>query len=215
MLLAKEILSKIPSDQSIRILDICSGSGCIPLLLAKQGKGRIHTVGLEYDEGTLSVARENIKHNGLEDVSSFEQFDIFQNTNELQAKIGKFDIIISNPPYVSSDDMKEVEGKWFEGKLALQGKLREESNKDIDDGYSFYRRILELYKDFVNPSRSKEIPKLVLEVGSKQSQVVQEIYKDQGRIEIYKESERRLDISTPKLESGDQVGTERSLWIYD
>ena len=85
---------------------------------------------------------------------------------------------------------------------------------DNDDGYSFYRRIRSVYADFLLADRPKEIPKLVLEVGSKQSGPVQDMYKGEGRIEVYKETERRRDIGAPKLEVGDMVGTERSLWIY-
>lgn len=184
-------------------------------MLAKRGQGRIHTVGLEYDEATLSIARENITRNKLESVSSFEQFDIFQDTAALRERLGEFDMVISNPPYVSSSDMKEVEGRWYEGKLALQGKLKEDKAKDDDDGYSFYRRILRMYMTFLSPTRPREIPKLVLEVGAKQSQTVQDIYEGQGRVEIQRETERRRDIATPKLEADDMVGTERSLWIYD
>lgn len=122
--------------------------------------------------------------------------------------------------------MKEVETKWHEGKYALQGKLKErqrkESETDIgndddedDDGYSFYRRILEIYTPFLSPTRPSSIPKLVLEIGSTQSRPVQDMYRDQGRMEVYKETERRKDLSAPKLEHGNMVGTERSLWIYE
>jgi hypothetical protein len=85
---------------------------------------------------------------------------------------------------------------------------------DNDDGYSFYRRIRSVFADFLLADRPKEIPKLVLEVGSKQSEPVQDMYRGEGRIEVYKETERRRDIGAPKLEVGDMVGTERSLWIY-
>jgi release factor glutamine methyltransferase len=125
ILLANSILLSIPLDTSIRILDICTGSGCIPLLLASLGKGRIEVVGVDVDDRALGVARENAKRNRLEDVSRFEKLDLFddEDSKGLRERVGVFDMVISNPPYVSSEDMKKVEGKWFEGKFALQGKL--------------------------------------------------------------------------------------------
>jgi release factor glutamine methyltransferase len=214
LLLAQHILSNAES-RKVRILDICSGSGCIPLLLAKQGKGQIQTVGLEVDDRALFVARENAQINGIEEVSSFEKFDLFEgDLTALREKLGDFDMVVSNPPYVSSADMRKVEGSWWEGKYALQGKLKDhDGHSEIeDDGLSFYRRIGEIYKMFLSPNRSPKIPDLVLEVGSVQSAPVQAMF--EGRIEVYKETPRRKDLSTPKLEEGDMVGTERSLWIY-
>jgi hypothetical protein len=133
---------------------------------------------------------------------------------------------------VSSEDMKKVENTWFEGKFALQGKLRgkgqppvgsseshgDEDVTDGDDGYSFYRRIKQVYGSFLDESIGQEIkvklPKLVLEVGSTQSRPVQEMYTSEGRLEVQRETERRKEIGAPKLEDGDMVGTERSIWVY-
>lgn len=215
-LLADKLLSTLRDDRKLRILDICSGSGCCPLLLAHQGNGRITTVGLEVDLKALSVARENAELNKIDHLSTFEEFDLFEgNVQELQKRLGKFDLVISNPPYVSSADMKKLNGKWHEGNFALQGKLRSADAEKEDDGLSFYRRILDIYKDFLSDDRPAGIPKCALEVGATQSKPVQELYSKEGRQEVYKETKRRVDVSTPKLEKGNMVGTERSLWIYD
>lgn len=219
LLLAAHILSSTPPTPIIRILDICSGTGCIPLLLAQQGGGRIHTVGLDVDDRALTIARENIKRNQLDQVSSFEKFDLFEDdVPALRERLGAFDVVISNPPYVSSADMRKVEGKWPEGNFALQGKLKTEStNGDAgdDDGLSFYRRIHDIYTSLLSPDRPSAIPKLVLEVGSTQSPPVKAMYEGEGRQEVHKETARRKDLSTPKLEEGDTIGTERCIWIYD
>jgi hypothetical protein len=103
--------------------------------------------------------------------------------------------------------MKEVETKWHEGKYALQGKLKDRQRKDSendncndddedDDGYSFYRRILEIYTPFLSSTRPSSIPKLVLEIGSTQSRPVQEMYREEGRMEVYKETFERAKVGT-------------------
>jgi len=186
----------------------------------------------------LSVANENAKRNNLDQISTFERFDLFEDdVAAFKEKLGGFDMVVSNPPYVSSEDMRKVEGKWWEGRFALQGKLKGEvkpngslnemkphvqvhatstaSSVEDDDGLSFYRRIHEIYSIFLSPTRSTIIPKLVLEVGDKQAPAVKAMYKEQGRLEVIRETARRRDLSTPKLEEGDMVGTERCLWIYD
>jgi len=206
------------------------------------------------DDRALAVARENSERNHLQHLSSFERFDLFEDdVGVLRRRLGEFDMVVSNPPYVSSKDMKEVKGKWWEGKFALQGKLKgslegpqqnlslhtdgrggldyarmtngngngndEDHDEKVDednddDGLSFYRRIHEIYSLFLSLTRPPSIPKLVLEVGAKQSPPVKLMYADQGRLEIQKETPRRKDLSTPKLERGDMAGTERSIWIY-
>lgn len=129
LLLASALLSSSSTATErapIRILDICTGSGCIPLLLASKGKGRIHVVGLDVDDRALAVARENASRNNLDNVASFEKLDLFvdDDVESLRKRLGGFDLVVSNPPYVSSEDMDTVEGKWHEGKFALQGKLK-------------------------------------------------------------------------------------------
>jgi len=232
LLLAENILSNLPSTrQTIRILDICSGSGCIPLLLAHQGGGRIQTVGLEVDDQALALARENAVHNKIDHLSTFEKFDLFEDdVHTLRERIGGFDMIISNPPYVSSEDMRKIKGTWWEGRYALQGKLKGRNGENAaindasgavhdedeeDDGLSAFRRILEIYPTFLSTSRPDTIPKLVLEVGAKQSPPVKAMFASEGRFHVTKETPRRKSLSTPKLEKGDMVGTERSLWIYE
>ena len=199
------------------------------------------------DDRALAVARENVQRNGLENVARFEKFDLFDDSpeakEELLARLKEegregygLDMIVSNPPYVSSEDMRKVEKTWFEGKFALQGKLKGKANRgdaaerrtdgegdngdeavtDGDDGYSFYRRIKQVYSAFLDESAGTiaELPKLVLEVGSTQSKPVQDMYASEGMLEIQKETERRKEIGAPKLEDGDMVGTERSIWVY-
>ena len=128
-------------ERPFRILDICSGSGCIPLLLAALGQGLVHVVGLDVDDRALAVARENIERNKLQAVARFEKFDLFDESAEAMGRLQSdisiegrggfgFDMVVSNPPYVSSEDMRKVEKTWHEGKFALQGKLRRPSQVD-------------------------------------------------------------------------------------
>lgn len=144
-------------------------------------------------------------------------------------KAGGFDLVVSNPPYVSAKDMQELAGAWWEGNYALQGKLSSSASNERghvndehaqDDGLSFYRRIAQIYTRFLSEGTHSErdngsIPKLVLEIGATQSKPAQDIYRSHGRLEVYKETKRRMSVGAPKLEKGDMVGTERSLWIYE
>lgn len=219
------------------------------------------------DDRALAVARENAKRNGIDHLTRFEKFDLFEDSPDARQDLLRrlkasdaegrregygFDMVVSNPPYVSSEDMRKVEKTWHEGRFALQGKLRgrngsgagsvsaagsasavqarvnvdpeseaeqetgDEEVLDGDDGYSFYRRIKEVYSLFLDESAGTiaSLPKLVLEVGSTQSSPVQDMYTSEGRLEIQCETERRKEIGAPKLEDGNMVGTERSVWIY-
>ena len=110
------------------ILDLCTGGGCIAIACAMTFPDATVT-GSDISEDALSVARLNNEHFDLEDRCDFIQSDLFEN---LQGK--KYDLIISNPPYVDAEDMSELPEEYqFEPKLGLASG---------NDGLDITRKIL-------------------------------------------------------------------------
>jgi release factor glutamine methyltransferase len=113
---------------SARILDVCTGSGCIALALAKRLPSAI-VYGVEKSGAALHYALINARENGL-DNACFIQGDLFDPLGP-----ARFQCIVSNPPYIRSGDIAglQSEVRDFEPREALDGGM---------DGLSFYRRIL-------------------------------------------------------------------------
>lgn len=133
-----------------RVLDLCTGSGCMGLAVAHYNP-EVIVDAVDISEDALDVARINTDMLGLEDRVNLISSDLFDN---LDKKI-KYDIIISNPPYVPSKSMQELPQEYtHEPKLALHSG---------DDGLSHANRILESAKDFLT-----EDGLLFLEVGEAQ-----------------------------------------------
>ena len=127
-------------DQDPRILDLCCGSGCIGLAIASRLKDARVTLG-DLSKEALSVARKNIQRNHLGGRVSCVQVDAME---EPPAFLGKFDMIVSNPPYVTAGEMEELPKsvKDFEPHMALYGG---------PDGLDFYRSITERYRSILKP----------------------------------------------------------------
>ena len=127
-------------DQAPRILDLCTGSGCIGLAVA--GRVRDAKVTLaDISKDALVVAKKNISAQHQTGRVMAVQADALAKPT---AFLGKFDMIISNPPYIDKKDMGEldVSVKDYEPHLALYGG---------DDGLDFYRAIAENYKAALKP----------------------------------------------------------------
>ena len=127
-------------DQDPRILDLCCGSGCIGLAIASRLKDARVTLG-DLSKEALSVARKNIQRNHLGGRVSCVQVDAME---EPPAFLGKFDMIVSNPPYVTAGEMEELPPsvKDFEPHMALYGG---------PDGLDFYRSITKRYRSILKP----------------------------------------------------------------
>ncbi len=125
-------------EKSYRILDIGTGSGCLLLSLADEFL-QAECIGIDKSLAALSVARQN-------DISGkvlFRQAD-FTDLN-FAADLGKFDIIISNPPYISTADIADLEPnvRLYDPMLALDGGA---------DGLSSYRSLAACLPDMLNPN---------------------------------------------------------------
>ena len=157
----------------LKILDLCTGSGCIPLLLnnlISKSHGKLEIHGWDISEHAIALAKENLRHNfQLGHVKTtfhkrinFEVVDIFDNssrlTNILQKQStrgmvnAKVDIIISNPPYISQEAFKKETTRSvrnWEPKLALVPRKPPQSKhlKRVDAADIFYQRLLVLHTD--------------------------------------------------------------------
>lgn len=152
-----------------RVMDMCTGSGCIAITLQKLGGFQVMAV--DISEEALTLARKNAQRNQAQ-VTFFQSnmFDQLSNTS-------KVDVIVSNPPYIESKVVDELddEVKKYEPRLALDG---------MEDGLHFYRILAREGKRFLN-----EGGRLYVEIGFDQAEAVKELFGAQGflDIQVYKD----------------------------
>src|SRR3989338_9404715 len=155
-ILVEEAIKAAATGHAPLILDLCTGSGCIAVTLAKEiPDSRVFAV--DISEKVLSVARENAERHGVAERITFLNGDIFEPLNGLNIKA---DIIVSNPPYISKKMMAglEPEVKDYEPQAALYGG---------DDGLDFYRRIIS-----ESPAYLTQGGHLILEMGYDQTEEI-------------------------------------------
>ena len=149
------ILTENP-EESLKILDIGTGSGAIALALAKNRPDWSVTAA-DISQDALELASENTRNQNLN--IFFKKSDCFAEISE------KYDIIVSNPPYISREDESEV------GLNVLHSEPHLALFAD-EDGLAIYRRIAEDAKDYL-----KDGGKIYLEIGYKQGQSVPELFR--------------------------------------
>ena len=138
-----------PLATSLNILDLCTGSGCIAISLAKLIPN-CEIVATDISETALAVARENAKLHGVEDRITFLQGDLFDALVPLGDT--KFDIVVSNPPYIKTGDLNNLPSEvQYEPRLALDGG---------EDGERFYNRIQSFYRKYAADSSRLFLEKL-------------------------------------------------------
>ena len=168
-------------DQNPRILDLCCGSGCIGLAIASRLKDARVTLA-DLSGPALSVARKNIQRNHMGGRVSCVQVDAMEAP---PAFLGKFDMIVSNPPYVTASEMEELPDsvKKYEPHMALFGGT---------DGLNFYRAITKNFRDLLKPGGF-----LCYEFGMGQGDAVCAILEEKGftvleRTRDYNDRERAV-----------------------
>lgn len=190
-----------------RILDIGTGSGCIPLALAASLRqyDNVHAVGVDVADSAVELARENVVRCGFEKLVTIGKADLFANdfasvANGLASDGefdvgagsgsggGAYDIIISNPPYITREAYKSLASsvKDWEDRGALVGEVQNDAS-EADDGLIFYRRIVSLLPSLLarpvstsTAAVSVGFPSVVFEVGEGQAEAVKRLLVEAG-----------------------------------
>ena len=160
-LLVEEV---IKHSEGISVLDMCTGSGCIAISIALFGKPS-KVAASDISEKALEVARENAKSLKAGEIS-FIQGDMFENVTD------KFDIIVSNPPYIETGEIDELmpEVRDYIPRLALDGDI---------DGLKFYRIISKEAVKKLNKNG-----RIFYEIGYNQSRAVASILLENGFTDV-------------------------------
>ncbi|MDR2570104.1 MAG: peptide chain release factor N(5)-glutamine methyltransferase [Oscillospiraceae bacterium] len=144
-----------------RLLDLCTGSGCIGLAVAANVPG-CKIVMIDSSEKALSICRENIRKNGFNRNITVIDADVLMKP---PAILGEFDVIVSNPPYIPSNEIKNLDDsvKDYEPVEALDGG---------DDGLDYFHAIAENWRKLLKPGGH-----LAVECGINQAAAVRYILK--------------------------------------
>lgn len=162
-ILVERALDLMSKDKPYKVLDLGTGSGCILLSLLKECPLALG-VGVDISKEALEVAKENAALLGVLKRVEF----INKSWNDLDFSLKPFDIIVSNPPYIESEEIKKLdkEVKDYDPMLALDGGK---------DGLDCYRDIALLAKKWL-----KIDGYILLEVGCSQAEPVKNIFKKEG-----------------------------------
>lgn len=162
---ANKLIKKINAK---KVLDLCTGSGCVAVSLAYYNDN-VSVVASDVSEAALEVAKSNALINNVSEKIKFIKSDMFNNIID-----EKFDIIISNPPYVKNDEYKGLEKEiFFEPKIAFLAD---------DDGLTFYRIIAQKAKQYLNKKGM-----LLLELNSNIYSKVADLFNDFCSVNILKD----------------------------
>ena len=160
-LIVEQILKLTKSKTKMKILDIGVGSGCILLTILKERKN-FYGVGVDISKKCLNISKINAKNLEVSSRVKFFKSDVDK------FDLGKYDLIVSNPPYIKKINLKYLEKDVvnFEPKLALDGGL---------DGLSEIRKVITKSSELI-----KKNGKFILEIGFDQKNKVINLLKDKG-----------------------------------
>jgi release factor glutamine methyltransferase len=160
-LIIEQVLKIYSKEAQLQVLDIGTGSGCILLSILKE-RPNFYGNGIDISKKSINVSKINAKHLNLMNRVKFfhSSIDNF--------KIGKYGLIVSNPPYIESLNLKYLEKDVvnFEPKLALSGGF---------DGFSKIRIVISKARTLI-----KKNGKFILEIGFNQKNKVKKILKEEG-----------------------------------
>ena len=160
-LIIEQVLKIYSKDMQLQVLDIGTGSGCILLSILKE-RSNFYGTGIDISKKSINVSKFNAKQLNLTNRVKFfhSSVDNFNN--------GKYDIIVSNPPYIEQLSLKYLEKDVvnFEPKLALSGGF---------DGFSKIRKVINKASILI-----KKNGKFILEIGFNQKNKVIKILKEEG-----------------------------------
>ncbi len=164
-----EKLKKL-GNTPLRILDLCTGSGCIALSLAK-ALPNAEIYASDISDTALALAQKNAEYNKINSVT-FLSSDLLQ---DIPASM-QFDIIISNPPYISSQEWEHVDSsvKEWEDPIALLAP---------DNGLGIVKQVIKEAKTYLQPHEALQqlgIPPLIIEIGYQQGAPVKELFEKEG-----------------------------------
>lgn len=162
--LAEAAIGWLRQQEAPRVLDLCAGSGCLGLAIASQVPAARVVLG-ELSDGALRVCRQNIRRNGLTGRVTAMQLDALRPPVQ---RLGDFDCIVSNPPYIPSGDIPGLDAsvRDYEPHMALDGGA---------DGLDFYRAILRHWPAVLHPGS-----RLYFEVGIGQADDVLRLMRGVG-----------------------------------
>ena len=160
-LIIEQVLKIYSKNSQLQVLDIGTGSGCILLSILKE-RPNFYGIGIDISKKSIKVSKLNAKQLNLTNRVKFfhSSIDNF--------KLGKYDMIVSNPPYIELFNLKYLEKDVinFDPKLALSGGF---------DGFSKIRKVINKAKTLI-----KKNGKFVLEIGFNQKNKVKKILKEEG-----------------------------------
>ena len=177
--LVEEGLKCLEDVEKPEILDMCTGSGCIliSLLLERQDA---HGVGVDVSPEALEVAKENASLLNVENRADFVESDLFSAPYFCEKggkEGGKYDILISNPPYIATEEIETLmeEVRLHDPRKALDG---------MEDGLYFYRKITEEAGEYLKPGGW-----LLYEIGCTQGEAVSEMLRNAGfeKVQVVKD----------------------------
>lgn len=165
-LLVRKAIEIIEKNNFTKILDMCTGSGCIACMIAKLTPAQV--IGVDISTEALHTAFQNMEKFELFNKASFRKSDLFTKIRDDE----KFNMIVSNPPYIPPQQKETIQKEVrFEPDLALY--------TTDDKGLEFYKKITEKAPEYLNKNGY-----LMFELGINQSQEVAEIMNKQGFTQI-------------------------------